>query len=53
VRTFFTAIEFNIVGAHQFARRDIDQPVPEHVAAQQHLTLTALEPPQVNLVGGQ
>ena len=42
--------KFDVVGAHQLARRHIDQPVPEHIGPQQHLAVAAFKGPQVDLV---
>ena len=42
--------QFDVVGAHQLTRGHVDQPVAENIGSQQHLTVAALEPSQVNLV---
>ena len=45
--------EFDVIRAHQIRGGHIDQPVAQHVGAQQHLTLAALEAAEVNFVLGQ
>ena len=45
--------QLDVIGAHQLHGADIDQSVPEHVGAQQHLTVAAFEAAKVNLVLGQ
>ena len=45
--------QLDVIGAHQLHGGHIDQPVPQHIGAQQHLTVAALETAKVNLVLGQ
>jgi hypothetical protein len=45
--------QLDVIGAHQIDRGDIDQPVPQHIRAQQHLAVAALEATKINLVLGQ
>ena len=45
--------QFDVVGAHQLHGCHVDQSVPEHIGAQQHLTVAALKAAKVNLVLGQ
>ncbi len=49
-QTVFAVFEFDVVGAHQLTRGHVDQAIPEYVGSQQHFTVPALEPSQVNLV---
>jgi len=49
-QTVFAVFELNVVGAHQLTRCDVDQAISEYVGSQQHFTVPALEPTQVNLV---
>ena len=42
--------QLDVIGMHQLRRRDVDQAVIEHIRAQQHLPVAALEPAQIHLV---
>ena len=43
-------VEFDVVGVHQLGGRHVDQPMIEHIGAQQHLPGAAFKSAQVHLV---